>query len=102
AKRYRFSALRDDAGEERDDEGLEHRPDLGDFLSLHLGNAAHAIGRRAISTRVRALGDRKVLRYLPGNWHRRNYLPDPRSPGVPEERSTARERDLARVQFSVQ
>jgi hypothetical protein len=46
--------------------------------------------------------DRQVLRHVPGHRHRRHGLPDPRPPGLPEERIATGKRGLARIELPVQ
>src|SRR3990167_2542910 len=102
AYRYRFSALRDDAGKARHDEGLEHGPDLLDLLSLHLRNLPDAQRRGLLSARLRAIGHRSVFRWIPGSWNSGFRLAPARTARLSEEQSADRFGGLARVEFPVQ
>ena len=45
---------------------------------------------------------RAILRRVPGDRHRRDAVPDPEPPGLPEERIAAGKRPLARIELPVQ
>ena len=74
AQRHGVSALRDDAGKEGHDEGLEHGAGQHHLLPVHPGNVPDAIRHRAIGARVRAILHRQIFRQLPGHRHRRHDL----------------------------
>ena len=67
---------------------------LGTFLTRSgLVQSVHAFARSDIG---------KYFVSFLAHRHRRHHLPDSRPPGLPEERSAAGERDLARIELPVQ
>ena len=66
---------------------------LGTFLTRSgVVQSVHAFARSDIG---------KYFVTLPGDRHRGHHLPDSRPAGLPEERSAAGERDLARIELPV-
>ena len=83
------------------DEGVEHGAGLLHLLPVHLRNIPHAQRRGAVGACLRAIVTGTLLHRVPGGGHRRDALPDSESPGLSEERSAARKRSLARIEFPV-
>ncbi len=79
---HRVSAFGNDAGKERHDEDLEHRADLRHVLPVHLRNFSHALRRRQLRSRLRAIAHRKVFRNFHGHWNCGHSLSDPGSSEV--------------------
>ena len=62
--RDRLPAFRHDAGEEGNDEGLEHGAGFGHVPPEHLRDHAHAHRTRRLRARVRAIAGQAVLHYF--------------------------------------
>ncbi len=62
--RHRVPAFRDDAGKARHDESLERLAGLHHFHALHSRHDAHALRRRQLRARLRAIVHRQLVRRL--------------------------------------
>ncbi len=65
--RHRLPALGHDAGEEGNDEGVEHGAHLRHLLAVHLRHVPDAVRDRQLGACLRAIADRQVVRRLPGD-----------------------------------
>ncbi len=96
------SALRDDAGKARDDEGLECVAGVLHIFALHPGNVSDAQRRGQLGSRLRAIQHRCLVREL----HRVDHPGVPRGlfeeSRLPEERKSTRFDCFARIELPVQ
>jgi cytochrome c-type biogenesis protein CcmF len=93
------TAFSNDAGEKRNDEGMEHGAGLRHLLPMHLRDVPDAQRDRQFGPCVRQRADRDVLRGVPGDWNLGYGDADPEPARFSEERGADGERVVARIQL---